>query len=184
MKHFLKIADGIDISAIAMALHLQPELWNQQHQRKSFEGSAHKATSDIWLRYNDLKNLGDDYHAFTQQHESVWYPAASALPVKPLIHHLASRMLATRIGGCLITKIAPGGKVLPHIDKGWHPEYYNCKLYVPIKANPKCANRVEDEWVVMSAGDCWYFDNTKEHEVTNDGDDDRMTLIISLKVES
>jgi hypothetical protein len=35
----------------------------------------------------------------------------------------------------------------------------------------------------MAPGEVWYFDNLKEHEVTNDGPDDRITLIICLRCE-
>ncbi len=183
MKNFLLIAQGIDTLPIKLALQVHPELWNVHNERKEFEHSSHKATSDIWLRYNDRKNLTDSYEKFTAEHESVWYPASDLLPLKPLVFGLMSRCMATRLGGVLITKIPAGGKVLPHIDTGWHPEYYNVKLYVPIQTNPHVVNLVEEEAVVMNEGECWYFDNTKLHSVENNGDDDRITLIICLRVE-
>jgi hypothetical protein len=46
-----------------------------------------------------------------------------------------------------------------------------------------CINRVENEQVAMAPGEAWYFDNTKEHEVVNDGPDDRISLIISIRCE-
>ena len=167
---------------IKLALQVHPELWNMHNDRKEFEHSGHKNTSDIWVRYNDAKNLGEDYKAFTEAHDAVWYPAYHVIPqLRPLIFNLMARCEAVRLGGVLITKIPPGGKVLPHADKGWHPEYYNVKLYIPIQTNSRVVNRVEDEQVVMEEGDCWYFDHTVVHSVENDGDDDRMTLIICLR---
>jgi hypothetical protein len=35
----------------------------------------------------------------------------------------------------------------------------------------------------MRAGDAWTFDNLKTHSTVNDGSCDRVTLIISLRVE-
>jgi hypothetical protein len=184
MRHFHLITTGIDVLPLAMALKLQPELWNQHNQRKEFENTSHKGTSDIWVRYNDPKNLALGYDQYTSEHDSVWHPAYYQLPqLRPIIFSLMARMEAVRLGGVLITKIPAGGRVLPHADKGWHPEYYNVKLYVPIEANPRCVNRCEDEKVAMAPGDCWYFNNLVEHEVVNDGLEDRITLIICMRCE-
>ena len=90
---------------------------------------------------------------------------------------------AVRIGGVMITRIPPGGRIEPHADDGWHAKYYNTKLYVVLQSNPQCVNRVEDERVSMAPGEVWYFDNLKEHEVVNDGPDDRITLIICLRCD-
>lgn len=184
MKNFHRITNAVDVLPLAMALKLQPELWNTHNERKEFDGTAHTGTSDIWIRYNDLKNLEKGYDTFTAEHDAVWYPVYHKLPqLRPIIFGLMARMEAVRLGGVLITKIPAGGHVRPHADKGWHPEYYNCKLYVPIETNARCWNRCEDEKVVMAPGECWYFNNTVEHEVKNEGDGDRMTLIICLRVD-
>lgn len=73
--------------------------------------------------------------------------------------------------------------MLPHTDKGWHPEYYNTKIYIPILTNEFVINRCVDETVVMEQGSAWYFNNTVEHEVVNNGDSERITLIICLRCE-
>jgi len=184
VKHFLKIGEGIDVFPLKLALQICPSLWNENNQRKEFEGSSHKVTSDIWIRYNDIKNLSQGYEKFTSEHEAVWYPAYYKLPhLRQIIFGLMARCEATRLGGVLITKIPAGGKVLPHVDTGWHPEYYNIKLYVPIQSNMQCINRVEAEAVCMREGEAWYFDNTKLHSVENNGADERITLIICMRKE-
>lgn len=183
MKNFMFLGQSPDVIPLRAALQMQPELWNVQDERK-VQGSPHRGTSDIWLRYNDLANLAFGYEKYIAEHDSVWHPAYRLLPqVRPLVFWLMARCEATRLGAVLITKIPPGGRVLPHVDAGWHPEYYNMKVYIPLQANPQCVNRVEDEMVTMKEGDAWYFDNTKEHEVINDGTDDRITLIVCMSVE-
>lgn len=184
MRNFLQIAQGIDVTPVAIALQMQPELWDQHNERKDFDGSAHKCVSDIGLRFNDLKNLDQGYDKYTAEHDSVWLPAAAKLPqIRPIVFGLMARCEATRLGGVLITRIPPGGHVLPHIDTGWHPEYYQLKVYVPILSNSQVVNRVEDEKVIMAPGDAWYFDNTKEHEVVNGGSTERITLIICMSTK-
>ena len=158
MRNFLQIAQGIDVIPLACALQVNADLWDRNNNRKEYDKSSHKVTSDIWVRYNDIKNLGDDYSEFNKEHDSVWHPAYGALPqLRPIIFGLMAKCQAVRLGGVLITRIPPGGHVLPHTDKGWHPEYYNMKVYVPILSNPQCVNRVGDEHVVMSPGEAWFF---------------------------
>lgn len=185
MKNFLHIASGINVTPLAMAISLQPELWNNHNHRKEFEGTAHACTSDIWVRYKDIGGMDGDYAKFTDgPHESAWYPAYEKLPqVRSIIFGLMAKCEAVRLGGVLITRIPPGGHVLPHTDRGWHPEYYNTKVYVPLASNPQCVNRVEDEHVVMAAGDAWYFNNTVDHEVINNGPTERITLIVCMRTD-
>ena len=184
MRNFIKVCEGINVEPINFALNQNPNLWGQRSLRK--ELGPHTAMSDIWLRYNDdtkAKETGD-YSKLHNQHYPIWYPAINELPmIRPLALGLMSKMGATHLGGILITKIPPGCRVDPHIDSNWHADFFNCKLYVPIQSNPQCFNRCEDEYVVMNTGECWYFNNGVEHEVQNNGNDDRMTLIICMRVE-
>ena len=186
MKNLLKIAQGIDVTPLLLAIQRQPKLWNRHTIRKEAEGTPHAAMSDIWLRYNDVKDyeLTGDYTGFNDPHDAIFYPEWYALPqARPIVMGLMARVEGTRLGGVMITKIPPGGKILPHSDDGWHAKHFNTKLYVVLQSNPQCINRVEDDVVSMAPGEVWYFDNTKEHEVVNDGPDDRITLIICIRCE-
>ncbi len=186
MKNLIKIANGIDVVPLLLQIQRQPKLWDRHSLRKESEDSPHKEMSDIWLRYNDIKKYKEsgDFSSFNDEHDPVFYPEWYALPaVRPIVMGLMARVEGTRLGGVMITKIPPGGKIKPHSDNGWHAKYYNTKLYVVLQSNLKCVNRVEDEVVRMAPGDVWFFDNTKEHEVINDGDDDRITLIVCVRCE-
>lgn len=186
MRNFLKICDGINVEPLNFLLMQKPYLWNKKTLRKDSPLSPHQAMSDIWVRYNDdtEAKLTGDYSKFNDQHFPIWYPCANELPmIKSIALGLMTKMGASHLGGILITKIPPGGRIEPHIDNGWHPTFYNCKLYVPIQSNQNCFNRCESEVVSMQAGECWYFNNTVEHEVVNNGTDDRITLIICTRVE-
>lgn len=184
MKYFQQIAQNIDVIPTALALARQPELWNAHHERRSVVGTSHLDTSDIWIRFNSLNNLDKPYKEFIGPHESVWHDAYYKLPqLRKIIFDVMARCEGVRLGGVLITKIPPGKAVLPHTDKGWHPEYYNTKIYIPILTNEFVINRCVDETVIMEQGSAWYFNNTVEHEVVNNGDSERITLIICLRCE-
>ena len=178
MRHFLRIAEGLDVLPLVQSIHRQPELWNQHSIRKLTPGTPHSQMNDIWLRYAASEA------EFCKPHFASWYPAFNALPhARQFIFGLMARVEATHLGGVLITRIPPGGKIEAHTDRGWHPEFYNCKLYVVLRSNPDCIFRVEDERVAMAPGEVWQIDNTKEHDVINGGDSERMTLIICARCE-
>jgi hypothetical protein len=186
MNNMLKIAQGVDVVPLLLALQQQPGLWNRNTVRRDRKGSPHAEMSDIWLRYNDETPFREsgDYSGFANSHESVFYPAWYTLPqVRPIVMGLMARVEGVRLGGVMITKIPPGGAILPHADKGWHAEYYNTKLYVVLQSNPYCVNKVENDNVAMAPGEVWHFDNLKEHAVVNNGADDRITLIICVRCE-
>lgn len=176
MRNFLKIAEGVDVVPLLLELQRQPELWDAHRERKDTPGTPHSRMSDIWIRH------AVSAEAFKVPHFARWYPAYERLPsVRKLIFDAMARTQASHLGGVLITRIPAGGKIDAHTDVGWHPTFYNCKLYIVLRSNPKCIFRVEDERVAMRAGECWWIDNTKEHDVRNDGDTERMTLIICMR---
>ncbi len=178
--NILKLGEGLDVTPVNLALARNPQLWNQFSLRK--EQFQHRDMDDIWVRYNNIDNYDGDIQKFNSAHFPVWYPSWYGLPeLRPLVMGLFQRFQGTHLGGVLITRIPPGKSIAPHSDDGWHAKFYNTKLYVVLSGNPQCWNRVLDEKVIMKTGECWFFNNTVEHEVVNDGETDRITLIVCMR---
>lgn len=180
MSAFLeKIADGIDIAPLLAQLDHHPELWNTHPERRI---GPHVDVSDIWIRYFPPEVLTGP-EAFRSKHSFAFYPAWFVLTeLRPIIEKVIQIEKADVLGGVLITRIPSGGEVGWHHDRGsWHAEYFDRKLYVPLKANSRCVNFVGRESAVMHAGQVWYFDNQIDHAVENNGDTDRITLIVCLR---
>ena len=184
MGEFLKLADGIDPLPTLLQLQDNPGLWDAYTPRTDAAASPHHAVSDIWLRYRDQSKLTEPVN-FIEPHISVWWPAWSVLTaLRPIVHGLSARCEATGIGGVFITRIPPGGEVKPHDDAySWHARHYNCKVYVPLAGNGRCINRCLDDEIVMGVGSAWTFNNLVTHSVRNEGDSDRITLIIAYRRE-
>lgn len=188
MNHFHLIAKNLPVDELRMQIARQPWLWDQHTMRKTLPGTPHRDMSDIWLRYNAWENFKpEDPCAFGEPHESVWYPAFYALPaVRPLIFDLMAHVQGERLGGVLITKVPPGGKIDAHVDGGWHVDYYSSKYYIQIEgaegqqfwAEPAQGKR---ETISPMPGDLWKFDNRVLHGVDNRSNSDRMTLIVCIK---
>ena len=183
MRHFLKIASGIETLGVLMDLNRQPELWNV-HADRTRGDSPHREVDDIWIRFRAYGDLSTP-EAFGEAFIPAFYPAWTALPrLRPIVFGLMARCEAVQLGGVLITRVPPAGQVAPHDDRGrWHPEFFTTKVYVPLATNPACFNTCAEEQVTMMQGDAWVFDNLKPHSTVNNGDSDRVTLIVSLRVE-
>lgn len=180
MQHFRKIAEGIEVGPLLAEIDAHPELWNL-HPERMGSNSPHRETSDMWLRYADPKEIGEPGF-FQRPHKSVWYPAIDVLPsLLPTVFDMMCEPFQ-EWGGVLMTRIGPGKAVYPHHDQGtWHSEHFNYKLWMVLRSNDRCRNHCEDETVTMEPGQVYSFDNLKMHAVENDGETDRIALIVCLR---
>lgn len=183
MRNFQLVATNVDVLPLVLELYRQPELWNANNARTAGKGSF-EDTDDIWCRFRDPSELVSR-ELYAEPFVPVMYPAWHALPhLRPLVFGLMARLEAVQLGGVLITRVPGGQQVKPHDDRGrWHPEHFATKGYIPLATNPQCYSTCEDERVVMNVGECWLFDNLKTHSTVNDGDTDRITLIVSMRCE-
>lgn len=179
MKNFYRLAEGMDIVPLMSALKANPGLWNENTLRTEHPGTAHSDVSDIWLRFNAI---GDDVQDVVDDRESINYPAMYHLPeAQQFIFWLMARVKGERVGRCMITELTPGRRIMPHVDGGAPAEYYE-RYHVVLSGQKGCVFRSGDEQVTMLTGEVWWFDNEKEHEVINNSADDRIHLIIDIKV--
>lgn len=183
MRNFLKIGE-VNVMPLLLSIQRQPELWNRHRQRKEAANGIHAEMDDIWLRYNDYRpyEAMGSWLSFNDEHDSVWYKEYYALPeVRPIVFNLMAQTQAERLGGVLITRIPPGGVIKPHADVGWHVDYYD-KFYVTLQGHPMQEFWCDEEVISPRQGEVWWFDNRKMHHVENKSTEDRMTLIICLRL--
>jgi len=185
MKYFQRLAERIDVVPLLNAATRQRGLWNTNPLRQSFKDSPHEEVEDIWLRFTDmaefertgdLKVVGDDLECVAQ-------PAWHALPQAHAIVFSVMRMVeAERLGRVMITRLDPGKRIKPHSDVlGAYAGYYS-RYHVPLLSLPGSTFRAGNEQVFMGAGELWWFDASAEHEVVNNSVDDRVHLIIDVRV--
>lgn len=184
LQNFQKLDYEIDVSLALKQIEENPKLWDENPERKNGSGSPHAAMSDIWVRFRPKSELTEAKH-YAEPHIPAWYPSRSILTeVERIALDLLTFTRGVQLGGVLITKIPAGGRIEPHDDRGrWHPEFFNYKLYIPLKSSDGCLNHCDGETVKMKPGEVWFFDNLKVHSVENNGDDDRITLIVCIRRE-
>jgi hypothetical protein len=176
------IAPAVDVSDVIKQLDAAPELWNQYKLRTGAQ-SPHYHVDDIWVRYNAWKNYNPRYPAkFGQAHHSTWYPSYAKLPaVRPLIFGLMNIIAGEELGGVLITRIPAGSRVERHRDAGWHAEFFNRKFAVMLKSDDRQAFCFDNEKMVTEPGEAFEFDNSVDHWVVNQSDQERITMIVCIK---
>lgn len=155
--------------------------WDEIRHRTSHPRSPHREVSDIWVRYNPIENFKGDMQKFNEEHIAQWYPVADIIPEAVRISiEVFKEMRGLSLGAVLITRIPPGGQVYPHIDQGWHARTFE-KFAVQVKGNDRQAFHFERESLSALPGDLYWFDNAYSHWVTNDSDEDRITLIVCVR---
>lgn len=186
MKNFQKIAGGLDVMPLLLAIKRRPDLWKEDTYLRDYPQGPFEQIESIMLRFpvkgvyeteEEIKNHLSIY----DQHENIDYPAYKLLPeARPLIMNLFSYVAGERLGRVMINKIAPGGRIFPHADTPVHAEYYT-RFHVVLQSSPGVVFRAGDEQVYMATGEIWWFDNKQEHEVINNSADDRIHMIIDVR---
>jgi hypothetical protein len=183
VTYFAKLDEGIEVAAALAEINAHPEIWNRDKERIAAPNSPHRESSDVWLRYRARREIVGPA-SFAEPHFAEFYPAWHALPaIQPIVFHIMGLVKATYLGGILITRIRSGHMIYPHIDGGWHAKTMTSKVYCILAANDRCSNHYEDEECVMAAGEAWSFQNDVMHWVLNDGDTDRIALIVTARTD-
>lgn len=175
---------GVDVGPLVQQLEAAPELWDENVFRtESAYGNPHQKISDIIVRFNDWANWKGDRAAFNEEHESVWWGAYDKLPyIQPLVFDLMRNFCGERLGMVLITRIPPHCNVGKHIDKGWHANHY-IKFGIQIKAAPEQEFCFDNCRLETKTGDLFVFDNSKTHWVENPTPEERITLIVCMRLQ-
>lgn len=185
MNNFRLISEGIDVAPLLAQLEAHPELWDQHTLRKRIPGGPHSRMSDIWVRYNDISRfpVPVDRTKFNSEHVPVWYPAWKALPaLRPIVFDLMAKVQGEMLCAVLITRIPAGEGINPHVDAGWHVDYTE-KFYLSVQNEPGARFCFEGESFEPKPGEIWMADNRRRHWVTNESEEDRITLIICVRTD-
>ena len=182
MAQFLRLASGVSVIPLALELHRAGHLWDDYAIRRTYPGTPHGQMTDIFVRFRPRDEItGPESH--NGEYRNAFWPAWRELPsLRPIVFNLMAAVQAVELGSILITRLPPGGEILPHSDHvGWAPEFYNTKCHLTVAG--RSLSRCGGEEVVMQTGEVWTFNNLVEHSVKNTGDVERIVVIISMRCE-
>ncbi len=80
-----------------------------------------------------------------------------------------------------LLKLAPHSKIKEHSDYNLSYEDGLFRIHVPILTNDRVYFYIQDKRVEMEVGSCWYGNFNLPHKVENQGDTDRIHLVIDCK---
>lgn len=197
MKNFLRIAEGVDVLPLLLAIQRNGQMWQQDTFLRHYPQGPFEDVQTIFLRFpervvfddEDLAEQERKIELYKQnmlpgidQHESINYPNYALLPeARPLIQALMARVNGIRLGRVMINKVAAGGQIYPHADSPEHANYWNNRLHVVLQSLPGNDFRCVDEHVCMRAGEVWWFDHRLDHSVVNNSADDRIHMICDIR---
>lgn len=75
-----------------------------------------------------------------------------------------------------------GSVIKQHRDSELAFEKGEARLHFPVFTNPGVEFYCEDERIMLNEGECWYLNANLPHRVANNGNSDRIHLVIDCKV--
>lgn len=174
MKYFYKLVSGMMVMPMMTRLVRSPEWWNADKTRTTFEGTPHQQVDDILLRFGAAD--GNDLEAIDR-------PVMSKLGAKDMALNVMALVQGSRLGRVVITRLEPGKSILPHADtQGEYSKYYT-RYHVVLQGMPGSMFGCGDEVVNMQTGDIWWFDASAEHWVKNNSADDRVHMMVDVRID-
>lgn len=181
---FSQLAAGVEVGQLLLDVIRQPELWNKNPCRLS-KHAPHHETQDMILRYRDESTFRDSgkWATFCDEHIPEWNRTIDYLPsARKIIFDLMAYVKGEILGGVFIYKLQPGTKIFPHVDPGWHPNFYD-KFNVCLTSNPQTTFCYENAAMVQARGDIHWFRNDVKHWVSNEGDTDHIVMTVCIRLD-
>lgn len=162
-----------DISKISqIASQFDNEWSNDISRQNTFD--VHKHTSTIKITDFDL-----DWQCFSSY---VYQPVLKNKKLFNLLNPIFEYLENThsgKIGRSMLVKLPAGKNIDKHFDGGSYLSVAK-RHHIPIITNSKVWFIIDGEKKHLGVGEIWEIDNTKEHEVQNLGNEDRVHLIVDI----
>ena len=158
------------------------------------EQDLHKMETDYWIhqdRYNPGIKHWDGIALYSMNGDTQDLRVADRLPV----HRTAAGEKCAYICDELLPqfrapwlrvvfyRLRPGTKIGRHRDVGENRMINGIiRVHIPVVTNPGVVMYVADKPYHFPVGSAWYFDATAYHRVENNGTEDRIHLVIDLKL--
>jgi hypothetical protein len=167
---FLSKIDIIDLKN--KIKELPNEMWDEHILRQTlFEPHKHTQTLEImWdmgsLEINKVGKIHSNYYKLDME--------LFLNKLKPIYELNYGKGYFVRV---LLVKLKSNTNIATHIDNG--ESLINCKrTHIPIITNELVSFTIDNEKKYLSEGEIWEINNTKEHSVNNDSNEDRIHLIV------
>lgn len=168
-ENFLLINSKFDIGPLREKVELiADETWAESDRGQRFY--VHRSTQSILL----IKFV--EYISKQPEKQPLYGEFEDQL--RPVTEHIANYYQDNGfVLRLLLAKLRSGGRIDEHVDTGFSL-LNSHRIHIPIISNTSTAFHVGDTTKNMQAGEFWEIDNGRTHAVRNDGDKDRIHLIV------
>ena len=174
MRNYLKLPFQFDAARLRQDLALvAPDEWIKHFNQYNYEGNW----SVVSLRSNGgrTKQIYPDPHS-TEDFADTEILARCAY-VREVLNRIECEKEAVRF-----MLLAPGARIKEHKDFFMGFDEGVIRLHIPVITNPQVEFYLDGERVPMREGELWYLDFSQKHRVENNGDSDRIHLVMDCKV--
>ena len=177
MKHFKKIRDSIDLTAVLDELASQTDAWAEDTSRQT-KVKCQRETETIFLR-SVAKPVPAGVNA-NDVHPSRLTRMAKRFPKALELCEAIAAGENGRLARATIVKLLPNGRVYPHID---HGNYYRIRdrYHLVLVSQAGSPLITGEETAVLQTGELWVFDNKVRHEARNTSSAPRIHLIFDIE---
>lgn len=171
-----RILGEFDVSEIAREISsVDPKVWDLDPTRQNMHGGkgTHKETKSIFMSSLPLIWQGEHYnlqkHFVSEKLNRLTYEIADKL----------ENILQGKLGRSLYI-VLPAKKEIPlHRDGGYYLlSVHRC--HIPIITNDSVEFYLNGDVINMKAGVCHEINNARDHAVRNNGETDRIHLVMDI----
>jgi mannose-6-phosphate isomerase-like protein (cupin superfamily) len=153
---------------------LTDKYWKEHYNKKHYEGG--------WQILALRSFNGDPGNTFSSHTTVMQYADTPLLAACPCIQRVLAQLPGTKTSVRLMN-LEAGAHIKEHTDQDISFEEGEARIHIPIQTNNRLAFFVEDEQIVMREGECWYLNLQLRHRVRNDGDTNRIHLVVDCLVD-
>lgn len=172
MIKYLKLPYTFDIEQIHEEIEqLLEKYWQMHFNKRDYSGE--------WtvLPLVSLEGKNTIFPKLYGEHGTQSYKATEFLEQSPQLQQILS-FFRFPITSARLMNLKAGAIIKEHSDLDLSYEDGTVRLHIPIMTNDKVRFYVENEQIPMKEGECWYLNLSLKHKVYNEGQTDRIHLVI------
>lgn len=177
MIKYFKLPVHFDATAMqAEVRQLASSYWKQHYNKKDYEGSW----SVIPLR-SLFGSLEANFSIQQSSNPHIKYQDTELMQYCPYIQQLLAYFACEKLSVRLMN-LSAGAIIKEHKDDALNLESGEARFHIPVQTNEQVSFFVEDEMIPLREGECWYLNLSLRHRVSNEGETDRIHLVVDCAV--
>ncbi len=177
MDDRIKLPMSFDVARLQHDLRqIQDEDWTDHFVKQNYEGkwSAVPLRAPA-LETHPIRMIYSD-PTCTDFRDTAYLRAAPY--IRKALEALHCPLMAVRL-----MKLTAGSRIKEHTDYDLCAEEGVARLHIPIQSNDRVDFVLNERPVKLEEGSCWYLRLSDPHSVENNGDEDRVHIVIDVVVD-